>query len=120
MNTSPTARSGYQREEQALAHLQQHGLELLARNYSCRIGEIDLVMRDNDTTVFVEVRYRRARAHGGALASISHAKAWRIARAAQVYLKAVRAPADAPIRFDVVAIDGSPGQLRWLKAALEF
>ncbi|MEO1574113.1 MAG: YraN family protein [Pseudomonadota bacterium] len=120
MSASPTARSGKRREDEALAHLERHGLVLLARNYSCRIGEVDLVMRDDDTTVFVEVRYRRSAAHGGALASISRAKAWRVARAAQVYQKAVRAPADAPIRFDVVAIDGSPGQLRWLKAAFEF
>ncbi len=120
MSPSPTARVGQRREAQALAHLQASGLTLLKRNYACKIGEIDLIMRDGDTTVFVEVRYRRGNAHGGALASISHAKAWRVARAAQVFMKASRLPADAPIRFDVVAIDGQPPQLRWLKAAFEF
>lgn len=120
MNTSPTARTGRRHEDDALEHLQQQGLELLARNYSCRIGEVDLILRDGDTTVFVEVRYRRSGAHGGALASISHAKAWRVARAAQVYMKAARIPGDAAIRFDVVAIDGHPPTLRWLKAAFEF
>ncbi|MEM6640786.1 MAG: YraN family protein [Pseudomonadota bacterium] len=120
MNASPTFQSGLEHEQHALDHLQAHGLELLTRNYRCRIGEIDLIVQDGDTTVFVEVRYRKSGRHGGALASIHHGKAWRIARTAQAYLKACGAPADTPIRFDVVAIDGEPPRLSWVRAAFEF
>ncbi len=109
-------------EDRALAHLQQHGLQLLQRNYRLaggphqRAGEIDLVMRSADgTLVFVEVRARRSGAHGGAAASISSSKQRRIVRAASHYLLALALP--PPCRFDVVAIDGQT--LQWLPGAFD-
>lgn len=119
MNTSPTVRCGVRREDDALAFLLAQGLTLEARNYRCRIGEIDLIMREGDTTVFVEVRYRRGGRHGGALASISRGKMRRVANSALVYLKQ-RGRKDTPIRFDVVAIDGTDADLRWVRSAFEF
>lgn len=88
----------------------------VARGPGARGGEIDLIMRERDgTLVFVEVRSRRDRRHGGAAASIGAAKRARLRLAAQHYL--LRLPALPPCRFDVVAIDG--GQVEWIRGAFD-
>jgi putative endonuclease len=98
-------------EDAALAHLRRHGLTLVDRNFRCRGGELDLVMREGATLVFVEVRRRASRRFGGAAASIGSAKQARLVLAAQIYLQRYRMP---PVcRFDVIAIDGVA--LTWLK-----
>lgn len=112
---SDKQRQGQRWEQAALAHLQRHGLVLVEANFQCKLGEIDLIMRDADTLVFVEVRQRAGSAHGGAAASITPAKIRRLVRAAQLYL--LRFPEMPPCRFDVVAIDA--GQLEWLRNAIE-
>ena len=106
---------GRQGEESALAYLQRHGLVLIEANFRCKLGEIDLVMREGDTLVFVEVRQRADRSRGGAAASITPAKLRGILRAAQVSLQRFRRM--PPCRIDVVAIDG--GRLEWLRNAIE-
>jgi len=111
---SPHQEHGRAWEQVALAHLQAHGLTLVEANFSCKGGEIDLVMRDGAAWVFVEVRHRADKHHGGAAASITPAKARRVLRAAQVYLQRLaRMP---PCRIDVVAIDGS--HIDWLRNAI--
>ncbi|MFL6671852.1 MAG: YraN family protein [Massilia sp.] len=112
---SPKQDQGRRWEQAALAHLKRQGLALVEANYSCKGGEIDLVMRDRDTLVFVEVRQRADRKHGGAAASITPAKIRRLVRAAQFYL--LRFPQTPPCRFDIVAFDGD--QLDWLRNAIE-
>jgi putative endonuclease len=112
---SEKQRQGRAGEEQALAHLTAHGLRLVERNFLCRGGEIDLVMRDGPALVFVEVRQRASASHGGAAASVTPAKQRRLTLAAELYL--LRLPAVPPCRFDVVAIDA--GQLSWLKNVLQ-
>jgi putative endonuclease len=111
---------GQQAEAWAERHLLEHGLRLLARNWRCREGELDLVMLDGDTVVFAEVRYRLHRQWGGALGSIDGRKQARIICAAERYLLQEPAWASHPCRFDVVAIEGhspqAPG-LTWLKDA---
>jgi putative endonuclease len=102
-------------EDAALAHLCGHGLVLVERNFRCKGGEIDLIMRDGAALVFVEVRQRASRDFGGAAASVTPAKQRRMIHAAQFYL--LRLPAMPPCRFDVVAIDGN--QLSWLRNVLE-
>ncbi len=109
-------------EDAALAHLQRAGLRLLERNYrvaagpSRRAGEVDLILQDADgTLVFVEVRARADRSHGGAAASVTPAKQARLIYAAQHYL--LRHASPPPCRFDVVAIDGA--ELTWLQAAFD-
>jgi putative endonuclease len=80
------------------------------------MGEIDLIMRDQDTFVFVEVRVRNSSNWGGALASINTSKQNKIYKTAQHYLQVhYRAKDYPPCRFDVIAIKGD--QLQWLKAA---
>jgi putative endonuclease len=112
---SPKQDQGRRWEQAALAHLKRHGLVLVEANFSCKGGEIDLVMRERDTLVFVEVRQRADRKHGGAAASITPAKVRRLVRAAQYYL--LRLPSTPPCRFDVVAFDGD--QLDWLRNVIE-
>ncbi len=111
---------GAQAEAAALAHLQSEGLRHVQSNYRCRWGEIDLIMRDADTIVFVEVRYRSRTDYGGALASVDRGKQARLLRAAQHFLQR-RAPA-ANARIDVVTC--APGDtdeiaLDWIPNALE-
>jgi putative endonuclease len=117
-----TKQRGDAAEDRALAHLQASGLRLLTRNYRLAGGprqrgaELDLVMREPDgTVVFVEVRARRVRGHGGAAASVDARKQQRLVRAAQHYLlRFDRLPA---CRFDVVAIEGD--ELQWLRGAFD-
>ena len=105
---------GERAEARALAYLQGQGLALVVRNYRCKGGELDLVMRAPDgTLVFVEVRSRSSDAFGGALASITTTKRQRILQAANHYLATLdHAPR---CRLDVVAI--GPRRLEWLRDA---
>lgn len=115
MSASPKQVDGRHGEDRALAHLLQHGLLLVARNFSCKGGEIDLIMQDGTGLVFVEVRSRADARHGGAAASVTPAKQRRLIIAAQVYL--LRLKKVPPCRFDVIAIDGDV--LTWLRNAIE-
>lgn len=114
-----TKQLGDAAEDAALAHLQQAGLSLLARNYRTPGrggGEIDLIMRAADgTCVFVEVRQRKTASHGGAAASISAVKQRRIVFAARHYL--MRLNTWPPCRFDVVAVEA--GAIEWLQGAFD-
>lgn len=106
-------------ESAALAHLQAHGLQLLARNAHARGGEIDLVMQDADVVVFVEVRYRASAGFGGGAASVDARKRRKLVQAAQVFLMRHPAHAQAACRFDVIDASGDPGapRLRWVRDA---
>ena len=106
--------AGSDAEERAAQHLTRHGLKILARNYRCRGGEIDLVCRDGATLVFVEVRLRTHRGYGGAAASITPAKQQRIILAANHYLAGKPLPA---CRFDAVLLDGA--NIDWIKNAFQ-
>lgn len=114
--------AGREAEAYALRHLQQHGLQLIAQNWSCKRGELDLVMLDGDTVVFVEVRYRRHAGWGGALESVDFRKQEKLTLAAQWFLQRESRWANSPCRFDVVAINGDPGlgpALNWLQNAFQ-
>jgi putative endonuclease len=106
---------GQRWEKTAQAYLERHGLRLVEANFRCKGGEIDLIMRDGRALVFVEVRQRADRGHGGAAASVGAAKIRRLTRAATLYL--MRFPHMPPCRFDVIAIDGE--RLDWLRNAIE-
>lgn len=94
---------GAQAEALAAQFLQRHGLAILARNFRTRHGEIDLIARDGDTLVFVEVRLREHRGFGGAAASVTARKQQRIVTAARAYL--ARLPEEPPCRFDAILLD---------------
>lgn len=107
---------GNRTEQQAERWLHARGLTTLKRNYHCRQGEIDLVMEDNDSIVFVEVRHRSHDSHGGALASVDGHKQRRLIQAARHYLARHPQHATRPCRFDVVA-SGNAGEPEWIKNA---
>lgn len=111
-----TTQTGALAEDRALAYLQRQGLAPVVRNYRCKGGEIDLIMRAADATlVFVEVRQRRGRGFGGAAQSIIPAKQRRVLHAAGHYLATLdQVP---PCRVDVVALE--PGRLEWLRNAFD-
>lgn len=109
-----TQRIGQQAEQRAHRHLEKQGLKHIVSNYSCRHGEIDLIMQDKDTLVFIEVRYRKNAQFGGAAASVDFRKQQRIIATAQHYIQHQKHIA-AAYRFDVVAI--SKEQLDWIADA---
>lgn len=105
---------GQAAEQLAADYLQRQGLRLLSRNFSCRFGEIDLIMQDATTLVFIEVRQRKSRAFGGAGASITAAKRQKLMLAAQTYLQQ---HGDAACRFDAILIEGAlqENSIEWLR-----
>ncbi len=110
--------SGKQAEQLACVYLQKQGLKLIERNFHCRRGEIDLIMQDGQTLVFIEVRYRRNAYHGSALESITNLKQSRIITTAQHYLMQSGWPHNC--RFDVVAITADlTDQIRWIRDAFQ-
>ena len=116
-----TRRTGALWEDAALAHLAQQRLELVERNFSCRFGEIDLVMRDGATLVFVEVRYRGDARRGDGTLSVGPGKRAKLVRAASLYLQAHPRWDGEPCRFDVIGCSGTPARPRfdWTRAAFE-
>ena len=108
-------------ERRALAQLERAGLKLLDRSYSTRFGELDLVMCDGDTVVFVEVRYRKHAAHGTAAESVTAGKRLKLIKAAELWLAANPEKSHASCRFDVITYDGPPDGARvsWLRSAFE-
>lgn len=108
-------------EQRACIELERAGLKLLARNYTTRHGELDLVMRDGDTIAFVEVRYRKSASHGDAAASVTASKQAKLILAAQHWLAAHPQHARRACRFDVVSYDGPTHAIRheWLRGAFE-
>ena len=106
-------------EAAALKHLQDHGLTLIARNYRCKAGEIDLVMLDGATLALIEVRFRSDRRFGGAAASVTWRKQQRLIYAAQHLLLTRRHLGRYPARFDVVALSpsGSGMHIEWIRNA---
>lgn len=105
-------------EAHAEAHLAQAGLRPVARNYRCRGGEIDLVMVDRGTLVFVEVRYRSSTRFGRAEETVGRTKQGRLLTAARHYLQ--RHAERRPARFDVVAIHPDPAgglEVNWIQDA---
>jgi putative endonuclease len=101
---SAEPRPGRTGETLACRHLESRGLVVLARNFRCRSGEVDVIARDGDTTVFVEVKERAGNTHGQACDAVTVGKRRRIVRAARIYASA-RGLSESPLRFDVVSID---------------
>ena len=111
-----TQQLGQDAEEMALYYLNGQGLVHIDSNFRRPFGEIDLIMLEHGTLVFVEVRSRSGDGHGGAAASITDAKLRRLAMVGQVYLQ--RYQISPPCRFDVVAIDN--GKIEWIKNVVDF
>jgi putative endonuclease len=112
---TPAQTAGGAAEDEAARLLERHGLAILSRNYRTRLGEIDLVAREGDVLVFVEVRLRQNDAFGDAAESITDAKRRRVELAAQQYLGQLGT--EPACRFDVVTLGNGPPS--WIKAAFD-
>ena len=106
--------AGARAEALAARYLEAHGLAIVARNVRSRFGELDLIAREGDTLVFVEVRLRRSERFGGALESITAAKRNRLVAAAETYLATLpRVPA---CRIDALLLDGlDASRIEWVR-----
>ena len=107
-------------EKIAFEHLCENGLRFITQNFHSYQGEIDLIMQDQHTLVFVEVKYRKSTGFGGAISAISYSKQQKIKRCAAFYMQQSGLKEyNTPCRFDVVTLEGHLNQLQitWLKNA---
>ncbi len=105
---------GEKSEQIALQYLVKQGLIAIDKNYHCKHGELDLIMRDQQTLVIIEVRYRKSKKFGGAEESITATKQSRIIATTQHYLLVNKIK--SAIRFDVIAMSGN-NEINWIKNA---
>jgi putative endonuclease len=106
--TSERQNLGKLGEELAVTELARRGYAIVARGYRTRFGEIDVVARDAETLVFVEVRRRSGPGCGAAAESVTRDKQRRVVRMAVDYLARHDLYERCAVRFDVVAIDDQP------------
>ena len=101
-----TREQGQYTENLACRYLENKGFKLVEKNFNCKVGEIDLIMQDNDTIVFVEVRYRKSNDFGSGAESITVTKQSKLIKTASLYLQRHVKLSQYPVRFDVVSITG--------------
>ena len=102
-----TRESGKEFENIATEYLKNSGYTIIDRNYSCKIGEIDIIARDGSYLVFVEVKYRKSSGKGEPELAVDYRKQRKISRTADYYFMKNNISADTAVRFDVVSILGS-------------
>jgi len=112
-----TLTRGKDAENRACRYLQAHGLQLLHRNYRSNRGEIDLILQDTDSLVFVEVRYRRQPGFGSAAESVDWRKQSKLIACARHFMQAHPDTARQPCRFDVISVKGSSSDIEWIQNA---
>jgi putative endonuclease len=108
---------GRSAESRAEAFLKSRGLKLVARNWRCRFGEIDLIMQEGATLVFIEVRLRSRSDFGGAAASVTPSKQKKLLATARQYLAGLSSI--PPCRFDVIAMTDRAAEPEWLQSAFD-
>ncbi|HOJ51645.1 MAG TPA: YraN family protein [Syntrophales bacterium] len=114
--------TGFRGEEAAAQFLKQKGLKILERNFHCPLGELDIVGREGNVVVFVEVRTRRSTRFGTPLESVDERKKRRLSRLALFYLKG-KGWEDKPARFDVVGVkvkEKGEVEIDWVRDAFDF
>ncbi len=111
--------TGARIEDSACNYLQANNLAIIARNFKCKVGEIDLIARDQEDLVFVEVRYRKNTNFGSAAETVNVYKQRKVIRAAQIFLQVNQWAQQQYCRFDVLALSGSidTPQIEWIKDA---
>lgn len=116
-----TVLTGQVWEAEAIKFLKSKGLDFICKNYSCRLGEIDLILQDEDTLIFVEVRYRSASDYGDSAASVVRRKQQKIIRTASMYLLERDLYDKVYCRFDVVAINlvNNLPEIEWIPNAFQ-
>lgn len=112
-----TLARGKDAENRACRYLQARGLQLLHRNYRSKGGEIDLILQDTDSLVFVEVRYRQQPGFGSAAESVDWRKQSKLIACARHFMQAHPDTSRQPCRFDVISISGSSNNIEWIQNA---
>lgn len=120
--TMTTTQVGAWAEEIAWNHLHQHGWQLVERNFFCKGGELDIIVRQGAVLAFVEVKYRKRHTMGGAVASLTAKKQRRLIHSAKVFLQRYPLLGHLDCRFDLIAISGTDSphsqvQIQWLDNA---
>ena len=110
---------GFQIESFAQQRLQKAGCQIVETNFQCKLGEIDIIVKDGTSLAFVEVRYRKHINFGGAVASVDFKKQKKLIRTAAYYLQTKNLTNKARGRFDVFAVHGEADRLsfEWIKDA---
>jgi putative endonuclease len=109
--------AGLEAEKLAATFLRNHGLKLVTQNYHCRYGEIDLIMKEAKTLVFIEVRLRSNSQFGSAGASITRQKQHKLILTAQYFLQQ---HGDCPCRFDAILMDkADSNHIEWVRNAFD-
>jgi putative endonuclease len=119
--TDRPPRPGESGEDRACAFLRSQGYEIVARNFRVRHGEVDIVARQDGTTVFVEVKERQGEAYGTAIEAVTTGKMRRVVRAAEAFA-AMHGLMETALRFDVIGIDidaSGVAQVRHEKGAFD-
>ena len=112
---------GQEAELIASEYLKKHGLSYVEKNFHSRYGEIDLIMKDQNILVFVEVRYRKSTNTMHALESITHAKCERIIKTAEYYIQSQKKPLNIDYRIDVISMSGEfdNAHIDWIQNAIQ-
>ncbi len=111
--------SGAKAESAAAKYLQKKGLKFIEKNYRVKGGEIDLIMKQDDVLVFVEVKFRKKTEYGLPAESVTRTKQQRIILAAHQYIQSKFSHSPPSCRFDVVAVRGIPFEFEWISGAFE-
>lgn len=116
---------GQSAEQFAKQYLQDQGLTFISQNYRCKYGEIDLIMADKKTTVFVEVRYRKSQRFGNGAESVDYNKQRKLVATASHYLQNHNKAANQACRFDVISLTTSTSScnaayhVQWIPNAIQ-
>lgn len=113
-----TRKIGAEQEEFACRYLAEQGVRIKERNFRCRLGEIDIIGYDGEYLVFFEVKYRKDSSVSSAAEAVGFGKQRKICRVSDYYRMMHKCPFDTPIRFDVIAIDGS--RIQWIRNAFDY
>jgi putative endonuclease len=108
---------GRDAEDLALDYLTRHGLALVARNFRCRRGELDLVLRDGEAVVVAEIRCRTENSFGTPAESVDARKQGRLVASTLFFMQKHPELASAPLRFDVVSVSGRDRRIEWIRDA---
>ncbi|MCR5848440.1 MAG: YraN family protein [Lachnospiraceae bacterium] len=111
-------RSGNEHEERSVDYLEKNGVRIIDVNFSCKIGEIDIIGKDGDYLVFFEVKYRSSSVYGSPSEAVNYRKQKKICRVSDYFRLIKGIPEDTPIRYDVIAITGE--EIDWIKNAFEY
>lgn len=117
---------GFEIEQYVAEYLQKQGIEIITRNFSCKMGEIDIICKDKPNTysevlVFIEVRYRKNTLYGSAAESVTHTKQQKLIRTAHYYLMKNPWEQHLDCRFDVIAVslEHNLSKIEWIQDAFQ-